>query len=68
LALSTYPDDAKFREGVYPESVGRDASSWYTCWVLAGSYYYNALAWGTGGIPRNPTCQAVKVVKVDVKA
>lgn len=68
LVLPIYPDDSKFREGVTPQPEGRDASNWYTCYVYAGSYYYNALAWVTGGIPNNPTCHPVKVVREDVKA
>ncbi|KAK0646228.1 hypothetical protein B0T16DRAFT_510278 [Cercophora newfieldiana] len=68
LSLPIYPVDTDFREGVRPDPTGVDASSWYTCWVLAGSYYYNALAWVTGGIPSNPTCRPVRVVKVDVQS
>jgi len=68
LSLPIYPVDSDFREGVRPNPAGRDASNWYTCYVLAGSYYYNALAWVSAGIPSNPTCRPVKVVKVDVQA
>lgn len=68
LFVDAYPDDSTFQDGVYPANqVGRQATSWYACWVMAGSYYYEALAWVTSGEPRNPTCRAVNVVKVDVK-
>jgi len=71
MYVSAYPDDSTFVDGVYPEPLsqsGRQVTSWYSCWVMAGSYFYNALTLVTGGVPRNPTCQAVSVVRVPVKA
>jgi len=42
-----------------------NSTNWHSCWALVGSgYYYNVLAWVTGGLPRNPTCQPVKVFQV----
>ncbi|KAK5654093.1 hypothetical protein OQA88_7524 [Cercophora sp. LCS_1] len=64
LFVDAYPDDSTFRDGQYPSpQVGRQATSWYACWIMAGSYYYEALAWVTSGEPRNPTCRPVSVVK-----
>ena len=66
MYLSVYPDDSTFTPGTYPSSPQPyQATNWHACWVLAGSYYYNALTWVTSGEPHNPTCEAVSVVKVD---
>ncbi|KAK0623187.1 hypothetical protein B0T14DRAFT_167269 [Immersiella caudata] len=68
LSIPISVDDTKFKEGIMPELTGRDADSWYACWVMAIPYYYEALAWVTGPAPQNPTCRPVKVTKVDVEA
>ncbi|KAK1756197.1 hypothetical protein QBC47DRAFT_379383 [Echria macrotheca] len=68
LFVNSYPDDSHFTD-TYPEQfTSTRISNWYACWVLAGSYYYNALSWVTAGAPHNPTCQSVSVIKVDVSA
>lgn len=65
LFIPTYPDDSKFQEGVFPDAMPMNSTNWHSCWTLVGSgYYYNVLAWVTGGLPRNPTCQPVKVFQV----
>jgi len=68
LSIPIPVDDSKSKEGIMPELAGRDAESWYTCWVMMFPYYYQALAWVTGPAPQNPTCRPVKVTRVDVKA
>ncbi|KAK4455933.1 hypothetical protein QBC34DRAFT_388366 [Podospora aff. communis PSN243] len=69
LSIPVTVDDSKFREGILPIPISYDdASRWYTCWVLSIPYYYEALAWVTGLVPRNPTCRSVKVVTVDAVA
>jgi len=68
LYLATYPDDSRNEEGVYPNNVGINSQKWHVCWTMAYSYYYNVLGWVTGGLPQNPTCQSVGVMKVDITA
>ncbi len=69
MYINTWIDDATFIPGTYPSPPPGSLyqlTNWHICWVLAGSYYYNALAWVTSSTPRNPTCQPVGVVKVDI--
>ncbi|KAK0711446.1 hypothetical protein B0H67DRAFT_493059 [Lasiosphaeris hirsuta] len=69
MYMTWWNDDSTFLAGQYPTGdSSREITNWNVCWVLAGSYYYNALAWVTGGAPHNPTCEAVSVVKVEPSA
>ncbi|KAK3357034.1 hypothetical protein B0T25DRAFT_516548 [Lasiosphaeria hispida] len=69
MYMTWWNDDSTFLPGQYPTGgSSREITNWNLCWVLAGSYYYNALAWVTSGAPHNPTCEAVSVVKVEPSA
>ncbi|KAK0722806.1 hypothetical protein B0T26DRAFT_235088 [Lasiosphaeria miniovina] len=66
LYVPGYPDDSNFKYGEYPTNLSTtQLTNWQACWLFAGSYYYNALAWVTSGAPHNPTCQAVGVLRED---
>ena len=67
MYVAAYPDDSRYQDGIYPEaSNDRLPGTWHICWLLAGGYYYHALAWVSSGTPQNPTCQPVSVLRVDV--
>ncbi|KAK3375346.1 hypothetical protein B0H63DRAFT_372113, partial [Podospora didyma] len=67
LYVPAWADDSTFRDGEYPNGLGSyQLTNWHACWLFAGTYYYNALAWVAGGVPHNPTCQPVGVVREDL--
>ncbi|PSR90404.1 hypothetical protein BD289DRAFT_481747 [Coniella lustricola] len=62
---SNYVDDKNFTAGVYPAPVEPyPLYQWYACYTYYGAYYYQTLAWVTGGEPNNPTCEAVNVTRI----
>ncbi|KAK4192106.1 hypothetical protein QBC35DRAFT_553776 [Podospora australis] len=70
LYIPSRYDDTKFMPNIYPNSSVRESSrvhlkNWHACWVLWDAYYFNSVAWVSGGEPRNPTCEPVGLVKVD---
>ncbi|KAM7193288.1 hypothetical protein V8F20_008483 [Naviculisporaceae sp. PSN 640] len=68
LILPNQWDDSKFVEGERPNVTTPDnqkLSHWHACWSLFnGVYYYQALMWVTSGVPHNPTCRPVDIIKV----
>ena len=64
MFVAAFPDDRHFQDGVVPDpKVKHQIGKFYMCWMLAGNYYYNALAWASS-VPQNPTCQSVEVTRV----
>ncbi|KAF3769896.1 hypothetical protein M406DRAFT_354167 [Cryphonectria parasitica EP155] len=61
---SSYVDDKTFTDGTFPtEITPYPLYQWYACWTFDLAYYYQTLAWVTGGVPNNPTCVAVNVTR-----
>jgi hypothetical protein len=68
LFVAAWYDDSLNEPGVRPPS-GSDPLAlynWHVCWqVLGGGYYYQALGWAQSLPPSNPTCEAVRVTRVE---
>ncbi|TGJ85321.1 hypothetical protein E0Z10_g3449 [Xylaria hypoxylon] len=62
-----YYDDSKFVAGQQPTDYTPKAYyQWAVCWQYFTGYYYQSVAWVQTGAPRNPTCEAVEITKVDI--
>jgi hypothetical protein len=60
----SYFDDSSIIQGEDVAPRPNLIYNWYICWNRVGyGYIRNALVWGTGGQPRNPTCSPVTVVR-----
>ncbi|OIW33378.1 hypothetical protein CONLIGDRAFT_174127 [Coniochaeta ligniaria NRRL 30616] len=66
LTIKDYYNDANYVAGQFPDSTPAETvyNNWYSCWTgVGGGYTYEALSWVTAGVPHNPTCEKIDVIR-----
>ncbi|KAI1268289.1 hypothetical protein F5Y18DRAFT_374548 [Xylariaceae sp. FL1019] len=67
LFAYAYYDDATFEAGQFPNTTeGAAYYQWAVCYQYFTGYYYQSIAWITGGEAHNPTCESVDITRVTV--